>query len=502
MTRKFTVIVSIFIIIAGISVAQTNNSLLFSDWNNGGGNPQRNGLAYVDGPTTDSLLWQANPDGLFGMPVYIEGNKLVTMRFISQTNSPIVCYDLNDGTLLWEKEITGLTAKSLPIGVRDNQVYAIRSTDNPLGDSLYAFDLNTGTKIWTSDVTVNIYGNASTCFAPNGDLLIERYPKFSRINYQTGQLIWDCDAFGFVFGHLEMSVNSNINTGYFMEQQGGDAYVTAVDLTTGTKKYSHIINNTHPGGGLNQVPFIVGNNGIIYAHKQGDNITALQDNGTALNLLWETELFGNPAFSHICEGADGSIYAPNNDKIVRIEPSSGQIVDSSQSVFLTQYGIPVISATQNDMIYLTNGENELYAFDLDLNLIWSDDLPYNNTSGVAIGSNGLIAVAGANVIKVYTNGNPVFVEDEITLDEFILSQNYPNPFNPITKIKYQLPTDLYVSIKVYNILGKEVALLVNEFKPAGSYEVKFDANSLTSGIYFYRIDAGTFVQTRKMILLK
>jgi hypothetical protein len=97
-------------------------------------------LALVDGPTIDSVLWQATSAGIFGMPVYIEGNKLVTMRFISPTNAPIVCYDLTDGTLLWEKEITGSTAKSLPVGVRDNQVYAIRSTDN-LVDSLYAFDL-------------------------------------------------------------------------------------------------------------------------------------------------------------------------------------------------------------------------------------------------------------------------------------------------------------------------------------------------------------------------
>ncbi len=423
------------------------------------------------------------------------------MRFISQTNSPIVCYDLLNGTLLWEQDITGNTAKSLPVGVRDNQVYAVRSTDNPLGDTLYALDLNTGTKIWTSEATVCVYGNASICFASNGDLLIEGSFKFTRINFQTGELIWNCNAIGFVVGHLEMSVNNSINTGYFMEQLGGVAYVTAVDLTTGTKKYSHILNDNNPGGGLIQVPLIVGRNGIIYAHKQGDNITALEDDGTALNLLWETPLYGNPAFSHICEGADGSIYAPYNDKLVRIEPISGQIIDSTQSISSTDYFFPVISATQNNMIYLTNAENELYAFDLDLNLVWMDNVPNNNTSGAAIGTGGLIAVSGANVIKVYTTGNPVSVEDKALPVSEEPCRNYPNPFNSSTTIRYTLQKEGPVRIAVYDIYGKEIVIMVNKIQHAGTYELKFDATGLPDGTYFYKLQQGPYVQTEKMTVL-
>jgi outer membrane protein assembly factor BamB len=499
MATKMISVLCILMICTNIVTAQYNNPLLISDWNNGGGNPQRNGLALVDGPTTDSVLWQASSQGLFGMPVYIEGNKLVTMRFISQTNSPIVCYDLEDGTLLWEQDITGNTAKSLPVGVRDNQVYAVRSTDNPLGDSLYALDLNTGTKIWTSEATVCVYGNASTCFASNGDLLIEGSFKFSRINFQTGELMWNCNAFGFVVGHLEMSVNNSINTGYFMEQLGGVAYVTAVDLATGTKKYSHILNETNPGGGLIQVPLMVGSNGIIYAHKQGDNITALEDTGTSLNLLWETVIYGNPAFSHICEGADGSIYAPYNDKVVRLEPVTGQIIDSTQSISSTSYFFPVISATQNNMIYLTNGENEFYAFDHELNLVWSDYLPNNNTSGAAIGSNGLIAVSGTNVIKVYTSGTTVSVEDKEKPGLIELCRNYPNPFRKSTTIQYTIREEGLVTLTVYDLHGKEIALLVNQLQNSGSYNVVFDGTDLPDGTYFYRLQIGPTVQTGKMI---
>jgi uncharacterized lipoprotein YddW (UPF0748 family) len=93
--------------------------------------------------------------------------------------------------------------------------------------------------------------------------------------------------------------------------------------------------------------------------------------------------------------------------------------------------------------------------------------------------------------------------------EFVLEQNYPNPFNPSTKIRYTIPNVTLsevegsrVQIKLYDVLGKEVATLVNEEKPAGSYEVDFDANGLSSGVYFYQLRSGDFVQTNKMVLLR
>jgi hypothetical protein len=83
-----------------------------------------------------------------------------------------------------------------------------------------------------------------------------------------------------------------------------------------------------------------------------------------------------------------------------------------------------------------------------------------------------------------------------------LSQNYPNPFNPVTEIRYQLSEAVPVSIKVFDLLGQEVATLVNEVKPAGSYIVTWDANNAASGVYFYRLTAGGFTSVRKMVVLK
>ena len=103
------------------------------------------------------------------------------------------------------------------------------------------------------------------------------------------------------------------------------------------------------------------------------------------------------------------------------------------------------------------------------------------------------------------------VEEENSLvKEFSLEQNYPNPFNPSTKIRYTIPNVIasetkqsqFVSLKVYDLLGNEVATLVDEYKSAGNYEVEFSADALTSGIYFYKLQADSFVEAKKMVLMK
>ena len=87
-------------------------------------------------------------------------------------------------------------------------------------------------------------------------------------------------------------------------------------------------------------------------------------------------------------------------------------------------------------------------------------------------------------------------------DQFSLQQNYPNPFNPSTRIQYQVSRISQVTLKVYDVLGNEAATLVEAEQPAGIYEVEFNASQISSGIYFYKLQAGSFVETKKMILLR
>jgi len=102
-------------------------------------------------------------------------------------------------------------------------------------------------------------------------------------------------------------------------------------------------------------------------------------------------------------------------------------------------------------------------------------------------------------------GEPVSAindNSETLVRHFNLQQNYPNPFNPTTTIKYQISDMVFVTLMVYDVLGREIATLVNEEKPVGTYEITWYSDNLPSGIYFYRLEAGSFVETKKMVLLR
>jgi photosystem II stability/assembly factor-like uncharacterized protein len=121
---------------------------------------------------------------------------------------------------------------------------------------------------------------------------------------------------------------------------------------------------------------------------------------------------------------------------------------------------------------------------------------YNELTGWAVGGNGNL---------LYTSsGGSTFINSNCTNmhSDFILNQNYPNPFNNETVISFSLPRKSNVHISIFDIIGREIKTLVNEFKKAGSYLVSFNGSELASGVYFYRIRAGDFVQTKRMILLK
>jgi hypothetical protein len=134
-------------------------------------------------------------------------------------------------------------------------------------------------------------------------------------------------------------------------------------------------------------------------------------------------------------------------------------------------------------------------------------------SGMTNANVNSLAVSGTNLFAG-TQGTGVFrrpLSEMITSvgpwpselpGEFQLMQNYPNPFNPTTVVRFQLPVASMVRLAVYDILGREVAVLVNERMDAGVHEIKFDGSNLASSVYLYRIQAGDFVQTRKLLLLK
>jgi hypothetical protein len=171
----------------------------------------------------------------------------------------------------------------------------------------------------------------------------------------------------------------------------------------------------------------------------------------------------------------------------------------------------------NDEIYYKNSING--------GNTWSSDTRLTNSTGDSYSSS--VAVSGTVVHVVWNDnrdgnfeiyykrnptGNAVAINNISTEipSSYSLSQNYPNPFNPTTNVQFSIPQpvilsaakNLFVTLKIYDILGKEVATLVNEILQAGTYEVKFDGSTLNSGVYFYKLQTGDFVDVKKMILIK
>jgi ligand-binding sensor domain-containing protein len=163
-------------------------------------------------------------------------------------------------------------------------------------------------------------------------------------------------------------------------------------------------------------------------------------------------------------------------------------IDSSENKWIgTQYGLVAFDGS-NWTVYSPSNSG--------LNNSWAKYIVIDTKGNKWIGTQYGLSVYKGNVISIVDKKNNVLPNG------FMLYQNYPNPFNPTTTIDYSIPKESFVTIKVYDALGREVTTLVSEEKNTGEYSVKFNGSKLASGIYFYKITAGSFVQTKKMILMK
>ena len=198
-------------------------------------------------------------------------------------------------------------------------------------------------------------------------------------------------------------------------------------------------------------------------------------------------------------------FSANAPIVQLITPQSGETISGMKTIQWTASDIDGDKLTY-DLIYSLEGEEQrILAVNLeDTSYIWNISLYPSSLSG----SLTVVANDGFNEGKFMADNlffdSPLDVdtEEELIPKEYRLKQNYPNPFNPSTKISWQSPVGSWQTLKVYDVLGNEVVTLVNEYKPAGSYEVEFYAAHLSSGIYFYELRAGEFVQTKKLILMK
>jgi len=200
----------------------------------------------------------------------------------------------------------------------------------------------------------------------------------------------------------------------------------------------------------------------------------------------------------------------------------GNLIDGENPIRieLSTFNARVI---KNDVHLSWQTKTKVNSYKFKIERISSEDMIWKNIGEVKVSDNSnspkFYSFKDKNLaggiysyrLKIIYNDNSFEFSDEIHTeinytDNFELSQNFPNPFNPSTIITYKLPEKSFVSLKVFNVLGNEITTLVNEEKPAGIHNVKFDVlelpKELSNGTYFYRLKVGNFTETKKMIYIK
>jgi hypothetical protein len=211
--------------------------------------------------------------------------------------------------------------------------------------------------------------------------------------------------------------------------------------------------------------------------------------GTEYPMVWPALGWPNSDTSHLVlwmndSGTDGDKVANDSIWTIKINLLKGASFNIAYK-YAVNYGMDGDNAGSNDNeIYLPGGDanHHLIILNRDVTTVWVHDVWGKFDSTKILTS---VATTTNTVVKNYE-----------------LSQNYPNPFNPSTTIKFSVPEAGFVSLKVYNLLGEEVATLVNDVKPASENTVSFDASHLASGLYIYRISAKNYTASKKMMLLK
>ena len=209
------------------------------------------------------------------------------------------------------------------------------------------------------------------------------------------------------------------------------------------------------------------------------------------------------------------MYFSGNQKWVTTYNSSQNTDDFAVSLALDyQENSYVIGYSQINNYY----NYSLVKYDTNGIKLWNEDLPNNPSTNsipvsLVVDNQGDIVIGGYNgnlqwsMFELIEYSQPGFIPTGISESSnkvytYRLYQNFPNPFNPVTTIKYSIPHNSFVYIKLYDILGREIKTLVAKEEKAGNYEVKFDGSDLSSGIYFYTMSVNNFIETRKMVILK
>ncbi len=371
-----------------------------------------------------------------------------------------------DGTEKWVTDITVGQSEAAPAIASDGSIIITTSMSE-----LVKLNPSDGSVIWNKS-TSGLPGYSSPAIDANGRIFL----PFDNLNAvgPDGVELWESEASG---GHSSVAIGAD-GTIY---NGSSDTYLYATN-PDGTLKWKF-----KTGDDIWGSP-VIGFDGVIYIYSTDSYLYAVNPDGTEkwkFGGLWN--LLSHLTLTPVI-GADGTIYIGGGTEAYQTKfyaLNQDGTVKWELTLVEPLYSLPTITS---DGLILVGYDTQLIAINCESMGLANTSWPkYRNTQD----NRGYTSIATS--VKQIGNELP---------ENFLLSQNYPNPFNPSTTISFSIPNQVNVKLSIYNAIGEEVAELINENITAGFHQVTFDASNLSSGIYFYRISAGNFIDTKKMILLR
>ncbi|MBN1302656.1 MAG: PQQ-binding-like beta-propeller repeat protein [Melioribacteraceae bacterium] len=451
------------------------------------------GFAAFDAETGDTLWIDTLNfyNGTYDSPAGYDGKVFVTRNdYMNHSARSLLALDANTGEVIWQKNnfsVLNRSAKPIVAGVGDSGTRLYAATD----DTLYCLTADSGTVVWKKagkysnlladynsvrliaarsdqasiellylhngelisqinlpDSDVSVASMAYTNYMWKEYLVVapgtRDHPIFYCIDIADQNVVWESDQIGYV-GNKSMPViyGDKVFAGVEKIEPNVPQEIVAFSLTTG----AIIWRNHARGSGATNTPYVIALDDKIYYHSSVNYMNTIASSEMLVGII---NAVASPGFKYPWPQVWGSPLIYKN-KLYVAKDGEGLFCYNAGSIVgeWTMLG-GNIHATNSYFAQLTDvSENE----------------------------------------KLYPVG-------------YELLNNYPNPFNPATVIAYKIPEAVSVSLKVYDVLGNEIAVLVDEYKQAGYYETEFNAQDLSSGVYFCRIEAGVYSQMIKMLLLK
>lgn len=405
-------------------------SALAADWGNLGGNASRNGLTTAVGPDAPKPLWSGAPNSVIAWNPSVEGDRLFTIRqagFVSggtPFDSTVVAMRVSTGEVLWTFicpfEQGDWT--TVVYGVNGGRVYVGRGGNGGSSAArVRCLDAATGAFLWTSIDEVATGAYDGVVFAADGDPIFAWHQSIKRIDALTGATVWTTPRSCSVSGDCGPALSGN--TVYIDEVGAGGQVVTALDATTGARRYSSAV----MPGFLSQNTPMCGPDGLVFYPRTQSNQTvdfmyAFKDTGTALQILWQQPALAGAGSNHAITADGGVVMVGFNGKLQVRDQLTGTLRHETASAVNASINQSHIAVDGDGRIFYGNGgfPGTLFSFDADLTPRWSLPLQNLNQGGPVIAADGtlLVALTGTDM-RAYRTAPTKCVPEDLDCDGLV-----------------------------------------------------------------------------------